>query len=1290
MPITYLDDAPEKTASPKITYLDEEKPASKITYLDAPVESSISPVGADAVSPEPYAAPTVQSPLRPISGEPTPEMLLQEAKNKTDYERGVFGFSERLPKPTTTAGRVMSAVASPIAGVADYATSPKGVSEMAIAAAAPPVMAAKWAFDMAKGAKESAERIIDAFADPENADLNQVAQDVGNFGAGVYGASKIAAMPVEKAKGVLDSARTEGLNAKTQEQFADAAKKGFEALQKLKPVVEPTSGQPVPEIKGVEPETVSKAIRVEANDHPKVAEQAPQLLPEIVKDELAIDKSAYDKDKDPNPPKEGEQNAEAIRSDTGQLPASGEIPKTGQEISGNDVEQTAPVQPEPVGEGGTNRDLPPEAQNVTTPVTQPFSEGSKVRIGQSPQPHTILSETTDPRFPDERIFKVKNDKTGREFETDAGSLKQIQERSAEQKAAAPKRDLDAELMAAKLDPSVFKNASEKRAALKREKAKANAIADDWTSATREPNEVAPEATASLVEQPPTTEAHAGLPLPKFKDTKMSPLDRATTQHSAKLQKSFDEARRAQKEIVKAVPDANKRAAISIWMEADGDLTTLAGWEASARGNAFKQAAKDAQLLSPEEIAIARKAKSAFDTLHTRGTTYDVLKNHRDNYVPHVWDVKPPESRSVFSGRSLQQRFKFAKARTFNTFAEGDAAGFTPKTLEINKLLPAYLHEMNKVIADRQFVKDMAGKYAKDGRPLIIPRGIVKEVTEPSGDKTYLVLADARNTAKDAAGTEIDQSGYQVMPNQPALHAWKWRAKDEAGNPIFMESDLALHPEAFKRIRAMLGSSRIRQWYSDTTGGGSDIPKAVIKALDKGQSIMKREMFGLLAPFHQVQEGTHAVGHLVNPFGGIPKVNMSNPAMMDAANHGLMILPDRTTTNAYMEGVGAKSSWVSQAIRNGGPVGRRVSDIIDGYQDYLFHQYIPGLKFKTYEAMLGRNMKLYADELRSGAMTPADVKMTTAQQANAAYGHLNYALIDRSPTVQHFIQLGALAPDFLEARGKFVAQAIKGLSSKTGHEQFKAIAILAAAQAGAAYTIAQLTGGKWDGKHPFEVVYGNRRYSMRSVPEDILNAIQGPRQFAFSRINPLTVKTPWQLLSGLNYRGEHVGPIDTLTEAAAGYIPITARNLPGIRSLTETSRKNPVSPLQSLAGSIGLRISRYSPISETYGLAKDWQKAQGMPQDTGSYPISKYQQLRYALEDGDMEKAQQEYAKLRATMTPEKLALGFRESVTHPFTDNKANDENFAKSLSGNDKLTYQQAVKTRENILKSFDRLPKK
>jgi hypothetical protein len=824
--------------------------------------------------------------------------------------------------------------------------------------------------------------------------------------------------------------------------------------------------------------------------------------------------------------------------------------------------------------------------------------------------------------------------------------------------------------------------------------------DEWTSATKE--EGSPKGMKRG-----GGEAGA-LSLPKFANRKMSELDRATTERSAKLQKSFDEAQRAQKEINKAIPDQKRQAAVSVWLEADGDASKLAQWEAGAKGEVFKRAAKDAQTLTPEEIAIANKSKKAFETLRQRGEKYEVLKSGRDNYVPHIWDVKAPDGQSVFGGSRLKQNFKFNKARTFENFAEGDAAGFKPKTLAIGKLLPSYLHEMNRVIADRQFVQDLAKGTAEDGRPLVVPRGNVRPVVSPDGDYAYLVNPRAIKGLKDAAGDPVDTTDYRTMENQPALHDWRWEGKDLDGNPIMVKDDLALHPDTALRVNAMLGKSAIREWYNEPGKGIAVVPKAIAKGLDRAQSVMKREMFGLLAPFHQVQEGTHSIAHRVNPFFDVPKIDLRKADQMDAARHGLMLLPDRAGAEGMLEGVGGKGTFLTQAARlfgeskagdnSAGKAATALANVVDGYQDYLFHQYIPGLKFKTYQTALARNMELYAKELKSSEVSESDVKLMTAEQINAAYGHLNRDLLDRNPTIQHMLQLTLLAPDFLEARARFVGQAVKGATgSKVGIEQFKAIAFLAAVQAGIAYTTTKLLGDEYDPKNPFDVRHNGRQYSMRSVPADLLKFVEdvtnlakgGDRGVPFisGRVNPL-LESVEQLRTGINYRGERAGSLQTLEELFAKYIPITARALPGVRSLTETSRQNPVSPLEQLAGSLGVKISRASPITDTYALASQWMEKNNIAREKGSYPVSKFQQLRYALEDGDMDKAANEVAKLKKTTDPKAIAKGFRESILHPFTKNHETDKQFRDSLNPKDRAVYDLAVKKRVDILNRLNKLP--
>lgn len=649
-------------------------------------------------------------------------------------------------------------------------------------------------------------------------------------------------------------------------------------------------------------------------------------------------------------------------------------------------------------------------------------------------------------------------------------------------------------------------------------------------------------------------------------SRMTDYRRAVLAWSAKLQRSFGEAAAAQKEIQQKVKDPIRRDGITNWIQADGDYTLLAqrrkateAWRDPQNGQPHpnqKQllAGYDAAIsLTPEEIAIANDAKAAYAALGKRGQHYGILNTFKDNYVTQVWDLgRSPQGAGA--SRTLRDRFRFSKASTFPTFFDGEQAGYVPKTKDISKLLPVYIHEMNSVIAARQLVEQLSKGVASDGRPLVVPRGIGVAIApgEDTGGATLVMPKAVKGNTSD----------YRTLPNQPALNDWRWAANDTQGNPVFLKADLALHPEAYDRIKAVLGRSAIREWYSTRTSAIAQIPKVLVKGLDEANSATKRTMLGLLAPFHQVQEATHAVGHRVNPVFNIPKIDLVNDAgQMDAARHGLMLLPDKASENQFMEGF--RTSGIVSRIPGIGPMA-------DWYSNYLFKDYIPGLKYKTYDAILKRNQSVYEKELASGKIGLEDVKTLSAEQANAAYGHLNYADLGRNPTIQHLAQIGLLAPDFLESRARFAGQAARGATgAKVGREQLIALAALAIAQAAAAYIAAKLTDGKWDASRPFEFVQGTRRYTMRSVPEDISSLIHNTRLYVHSRLSPILGKGTLQYLSGVDWRGKKVSAAETTKELIEQPIPISIRGFTGIGNSTLTG-------MEQLAGSVGLKISRYNP------------------------------------------------------------------------------------------------------------------
>lgn len=678
----------------------------------------------------------------------------------------------------------------------------------------------------------------------------------------------------------------------------------------------------------------------------------------------------------------------------------------------------------------------------------------------------------------------------------------------------------------------------------------------------------------------------------FDPKRMTDYRRSVLSWSSKLQRSFGEAASAQRDINKEVPDPVRREGITNWIQADGDANLLNARASATADPKLKAGYKAALTLTPEEIAIANDVRSTFDALASRGQAHDVLNSFKDNYVPQMWNLGKSKP-SGASSRTLRDKFKFSRARTFDSYFDGEQAGFVPKTKDISKILPVYVHEMNSVIAARQLVMDMSKGVASDGRPLVAPRGSGIPVNGASGKATLVAPKAIKG----------DTGDYKTLDSQPAMTGWRWASKDSAGNDVFVKSDLAIHPEAYSRLKSVLGKSAIKEWYESKGTAAASVPKAFIKFLDIAQGETKKTMLGMLSPFHQVQEGTHAIGHKVNPFFSIPKIDLvGDKGQIDATKHGLMLLPDRATESSFMEG-----------FKNSGLVSKipLVGKLADRYAHYTFEEYIPGLKYKTYEKILERNMEVFKKELASGEIKPEDVKVISAEQANAAYGHLNYADLGRNPTIQHLARVFLLAPDFLEARARFVGQGAKGLpGAKVGREQLIALGTLAFAQGIGAFLIAKAIGGQWDYKDPFSVRYGDRKYTMRSVPEDLIKLGMDPKMFVRARLSPLVGKGALDYTTGRNWKDEKVTAWETTKELAKEPIPITLRAVLGMGGTS-------IKPVEQLAGAAGLKISKvpneravhYAKVNEAIdALAR---KAKQLPRNQRQrFMISELRKLGY--------------------------------------------------------------------------------
>lgn len=776
--------------------------------------------------------------------------------------------------------------------------------------------------------------------------------------------------------------------------------------------------------------------------------------------------------------------------------------------------------------------------------------------------------------------------------------------------------------------------------------------------------------------------------------------------SARQQTSFQEVDNMVREARRVAPDRARRAAITDWLEAGGDTRLLAQRAAATRNVGLRRGYELAQSLTPEEIAFARRVRSTFDRLWIRAAREGLIdaQARRNNYVNHIWKRPGLLSNLIgSSNRRLSEYFRNAQRRSFDTFFHGEQQGYRPETKDVAKLLGTYTIDLNNALISRRFVRDLMSGTAKDGRPLVVPAGHIDVLPGGAGGADVYLVHPNRKPA-DARDYRPPESA------QPALSQWLWHAQDPNGAPIIVRDDLLLHPEIARHFNTVFGKNSVTEWLS-----GRDQPP--ITRLAKGvlaffardvQGVVKQTMLGFFSPFHAVQEATHAIGHRVNPFWNLPRIDLTRSRLQrDAAAHGLMLQPDRASINQFAQGLGDEGNGgnlVVNAIRAiGRGLGRnvagrsveRVAQWADDMQHWLFHQYIPALKMKTYEHMLERNRERYRDEIANDVDFDATVKYLSSTQANAAYGHLNYADLGRSQGFQSLLQMAFLAPDFLEARGRFVGQAAKAAlgpkAGRAGIEQIHAIAFLAFAQWSAARILNKLGDDDWHFDAPFEIIHGDRKYRMRSVPEDLYSAFKDTRRFIYGRLSPVLGKGVVQGLTKTNYRGERVDFSETIKEILASSIPLTLQPL--TRGTDQTSRENPVSRLQQLAGTFGVHITRYSPLPDVYKLAADWKEKQtGKDATETVYPESKYSKLRYALEDGDLERAGREWEELLKSdkdtlgraRAPYKVAEGFKESMTKPFTGSKEADAQFQRTLKGRDRQKLDAAIQRRQHIMGEF------
>jgi preprotein translocase subunit Sss1 len=553
-------------------------------------------------------------------------------------------------------------------------------------------------------------------------------------------------------------------------------------------------------------------------------------------------------------------------------------------------------------------------------------------------------------------------------------------------------------------------------------------------------------------------------------------------------------------IVDAVPDKVKQEAITNWLQADGDKDVLA--ERATKSQGKLKDGYDASLnLTPEEIQVAEKMRAYYDRMAKEAIDAGVMDHAIDNYVTQIWSKENPVSQKLRSDTNaglLNTNFQFARKRIFDSYFDGEQAGYNPKNKSVAYLAAQYHQSMYEAIAARRFIKELSECNAEDGRPITAVSGGGNTIGPKGTAEAYLIRP------RTQAAETFD---YRVI-DHPALRDWKWVAKDGEGKPIFLQGDMRIHPDHYAHLKNVLGKSAIRE---------NTIGRSVLTGVQNFKSTLLS-----LSGFHQVQEGIHAIFHKVNP-ATAPKIDFNVPLQRELVDHGLMIA-DHDALGQFSEGL------TSSGLINKLPV---IGEISQKYGEYLFKDYIPRLKMAMATHAFERNVARYGDKLSRD-----QILEMTAKQGDAAFGELNTKMMGRNKTVGDVLRLVALAPDFLEARLKFVGQALK----PGGKEQATALIRGAAGMYLAGVIGNEILNGDphWD--KPFTLVVHGKDYALRSVPGDIVHLITDPRSFVYHRLNPSIVKPLIEYLTGRDQFGRRRDMGEQIKDYFTGAVPIPAQGL----------------------------------------------------------------------------------------------------------------------------------------------------
>lgn len=739
-------------------------------------------------------------------------------------------------------------------------------------------------------------------------------------------------------------------------------------------------------------------------------------------------------------------------------------------------------------------------------------------------------------------------------------------------------------------------------------------------------------------------------------------------------------------IEREIPRSERRAALSIWLQADGNRDMLQS-QRDMVPDRYHRIWDTALNLTAKEQALGRRIMQDFEQKLEDAKSLGLIDKGREDYgVPQIWD-RLPQGEGAYDPADNRKPRKptarldprdpfFSLKRTVPSYFDGIMQGGVPKTLDIGKLVGIYNFEFHNVLADRGLIWQLRNAQMEDGSPAVkisggatvLPRG------EP-GQRAFFV--DSKK--HDPSDVTKDGRPYRALDHW-ALRDWKIASTTESGNPVIVRGDFLIHPDIFNFIKNELGKS----WLRDPEGGGKYFNPILTSA-----AFLKASKFAS-ATFHTVTLAEHSMFHAISGRPTKERLALAWPSV-----RGVELDPDKNQDVAGLmrhgmeTGFGSSRELFEEGLTSHGGIWAHVpglGDLMSRMSTFLFKEYMPRLKVKTGLVALKSNRERYGSKL-----TDEQILELTASQMNAAFGAQNWRLLGTNKTLLDINRLMLTAPDFLLSRAKVVAQATKPYNAEQRY--------FLIAQAALLYVIArvlnQLLDGDphWEPDQAFRVNYNGRSYAGRFIVQDIAHLLHEPVEFASGRLGPI----PRSLIESITGRDMRTGapktvPLDVDNKALKS-LQIFAKDLGewlipvGLEGFAPGSKaREQTAPGQVALALVGVGSRKRTEETIMRELARDFNAEHNVAPQPEFFG-GDYSDLTRAIGNDDQSAARTALQELLKTKTRQQIATHYRSWPDSPYTGNRRREGAFLRSLTAEQRAAYLRSREKRRELARDAFRL---